>query len=164
MYAKTRSGNANQLQNASNLRLVHNSDPTDKSTRTARTTSPTEARRAHVRAQLESHVSGSGGAIAAAVAAIQADGAIDLLLVGIEPEHAARLADGLDTLSERLRAHSRTRGRQRRERGRILLPFLTTLSFAGLTYLNDVAWLDLVLSIGSQITAQWLTARSFTRR
>lgn len=114
-------------------------------------------RQAHLRAELTSSIFADGSAIAAALATAHTDGSIGLSIIGVEPEHALRLADGLDQLSHRLRLHAQRESPKPKHRGAAPIAIVCALSFAALTYVNDIAWIDAALSIAAQLASAWIS-------
>jgi hypothetical protein len=143
------------------LRLVHS---------TADKNSPEDAlnpaidfqkeRQAHLRAELTSSIFADGSAIAAALATTHTDGSIGLSIIGVEPEHALRLADGLDQLSQRLRLHAQRKSPKPKHRGAAPIAIVCALSFAALTYVNDIAWIDAALSIAAQLVSAGIAQKA----
>ncbi len=91
--------------------------------------------------------------IAAALAALRPDGSVDILIADVEPEFADALADGLETIAQRLRAHARKRFRGRADSGFASLAVLLPVVFAIATYFNEVAWLDAAITLASHFSA-----------
>lgn len=139
------------------LQLISNNDEIFSRAQWRPTSLPTATRQQHLKTEIGRHVFAANSPIAAAAAFVSADGEIELSIIGVEPELASDLADGLDRLADRLRAHERRTRRNGRQDGRIFLPALAALPFAALTYINDIAWLDAVLIIAAQIASAWLS-------
>lgn len=101
-------------------------------------------------------------AVAAATAYITADGTVGTAAAGIEPVMAAVLASELRSLTALLDRHAstppRTRNR-RRQRGSGIAILISAVGFIAATYINDVAWIDAVLSLAAQIVAAMLSSR-----
>lgn len=114
------------------------------------------ARQSLLRSEITSHILEHDCPIAAALVVIRPDGATELSIVGVEPEQAGGLADGLDQLATRLRLHAKRRPVRPTMRGAASVTAIATLAFAMVTYVNDIAWLDATLSLVAQITAAWL--------
>lgn len=93
--------------------------------------------------------------VAVAVAVLMRDGSMDLSAVGVEPEYAGLITSGLDRLSRALRAQ-RDASKAKRWRGSISLSLATCIGFIAATYLNNVAWLDALLMLLSQLSAVYL--------
>jgi hypothetical protein len=109
-----------------------------------------EARRASVRQVLKTHTDDCTTApVAAALVSLRADGSVDLLTVDIEPAFIDSMVEGLEILTERLRAHGRSRQRPNwhGESGFGTLLTLIPLVIAAATYINDVAWIDAALTL-----------------
>ncbi|MEM5461604.1 hypothetical protein VSR69_43605 [Paraburkholderia phytofirmans] len=139
------------------LRLIHST--ADKNSREESLDPAIDSRKerqAHLRAELTSSIFADGSAIAAALATAHTDGSIGLSIIGVEPEHALRLADGLDQLSQRLRLHAQRESPKPRHQGSASLAIVFALGFAALTYVNDIAWIDAALSVAAQLTSAWI--------
>jgi hypothetical protein len=158
MNDKTVYGAAERSRPGRKLRLVHS---------TADKNFPEDAlnpavdfqkeRQAHLRTEVTKNILADGSAIAAALATAHTDGSIGLSIIGVEPEHALRLADGLDQLSQRLRLHAQREPPRPKHRGAAPIAVVCALGFAALTYVNDVAWIDAALSIAAQLASAWIS-------
>jgi hypothetical protein len=122
---------------------------------------PVAIRRNSVRQRLTAHLDDDDTApIAAVLVSLRADGTVDLVTADVEPEFAEALSDGLATAVQRVRSHGRIRAsRSDNESGAATLFALIPLTFIAATYLNDVAWIDAVLSAAAQVTASFLSRR-----
>lgn len=99
-------------------------------------------------------------AVAVAAAFIDIHGNIGTIATAIEPEMAASMASELRTLADILDTHSSKRTRMRRgERGAAALAIVCAIGFAAATYINQLDWLDAVLSIAAQLAAAAITKR-----
>lgn len=156
MNDKTLPHSAKRNQIAGELRLVHSDKGSSRPPETASPdATPTQARLAHLRAELHQQVFLNDTALAAAIAVAHSDGAIDLSIIGVEPEQANQLADGLERLANRLRSHASLRPNLRKSRGAVVSSLACMLAFAALAYFNDVAWIDAVLSIAAQVASTY---------
>jgi hypothetical protein len=99
-------------------------------------------------------------AIAGATVLLHADGTVRVTAKGIDPEVASQIADELDDLSDIIRSHA-TRSRRARslQRGFFRLLPAISMSFLTATYINTIAWLDVALMLGSQLSVIALQAR-----
>lgn len=122
---------------------------------------PVAIRRDSVRHRLAAHLDDDDTApIAAVLVSLRADGTVDLVTAEVEPEFAEALSDGLAAAAHRVRSHGHMRaGRSGNETGAATLFALISLAFIAATYLNDVAWIDAVLSAAAQVTASLLNKR-----
>jgi hypothetical protein len=103
----------------------------------------------------------SAPAVAVAAAFIDADGHVGVAAAGIEPEMAACLARELRILAATLDTHSlKQPQRNPRQRGGAATALLIAVCFAAAAYINDIAWLDAVISIAAQIAARLDAKRS----
>ena len=123
------------------------------------------ARQFAVRAEITARLLESEHPTALAVAAVCADGALQLSLISVDPEQASLLAEGLDRLTSQLRHHAlSTRGSPARVDGFGTTSVLIALAFMGLTYFNDVAWIDAALSLTAQMLSAWMSRKDIRRR
>ncbi|MFM0736792.1 hypothetical protein PQQ51_06060 [Paraburkholderia xenovorans] len=150
-------GAAERSQQGRKLRLIHSTaDKTSREKSHDPAIDSRKERQAHLCAELTSSIFADGSAIAAALATAHADGSIGLSIIGVEPEHALQLADGLDQLSQRLRLHAQRESPKPRHQGSTSLAIVFALGFAALTYVNDIAWIDAALSVAAQLTSAWI--------
>ncbi len=141
-----------------NLRLVH----TTSHPRRESSPSPNEfllARQSLVRDEVTSRLLRDDCPTAAAFVAACPDGVIELSLIGVEPEQALMLANGLEQLASRLRLHAKRRPVRPKIEGAASITTVAALAFAATTYINDIAWLDAALSVAAQLTAAWFVCR-----
>lgn len=117
----------------------------------------------HLRA-LSSTIDRCGVAVATVV--LMRDGSIDLTGIGVEPEYTSLVASGLETLANALRARRPNRKPKPKWRGSVSVQLAATIAFMAATYMNDIAWLDAVLSLFAQLTAGyfWWLGRKFRTR
>lgn len=102
-------------------------------------------------------------AAAAALVAVDTTGNIRLITSGIEPEMAYCVADELRKLATRIEEFgSRHRRQKRSQRGFGTTAALATIAIAAATYVNDVAWIDVALSLTSHVIGA-LIGRSRSR-
>ncbi|MDR6408522.1 UNVERIFIED_ORG: hypothetical protein ABIC62_001912 [Burkholderia sp. 1595] len=115
-----------------------------------------QARQSLFRSEIASRMLGHDCPTTGALVLIGPDGAIEMSIIGAEPEQSDLLADGLDQLSARLRLHAKRRPLRNKIRGAASIAALTALAFSTLAFVNSIAWIDAALSIAAQITAAWL--------
>lgn len=91
--------------------------------------------------------------IAFATVLLSQDGTVTLAATGIEPEFAPAIESGLLDLQSRIRAHRlRNQPRPRGSAGRIgMIPLLST-AFLAAIFINQIAWVDVALSLAAQLT------------
>ena len=113
--------------------------------------SATQKRTRAVRRHILEHIDAEDSpAAAAALVAVDTTGNIRLITSGIEPEMAYSVADELRKLATRIEEFGSQHRRQRRsQRGFGTSAALTTIAIAAATYLNDVPWIDVALSLTS---------------
>jgi hypothetical protein len=140
---------------AAKLRLVHPAGSPRRESPPAPDT-PLLARQSLLRDEVTSRLLGDDCPTAAAFVFACPDGATELSLVGVEPEQAEMLADGLEQLASRLRLHAKRRSVRPKIEGSASIATIAALAFAAMTYINDIAWLDAALSVAAQITTAWL--------
>ena len=96
-------------------------------------------------------------AIATATAWLDGQGTIGVAVACIEPEMAPTFAHELRQLANEIEQHQRTRQKLSRLRGSVTLMALSMTGFACATYINEVAWIDVVLSCTAQAVALYFT-------
>jgi hypothetical protein len=94
------------------------------------------------------------------------DGSTDLSAVGVEPEYTSLVTSGLETLANALLLRRSGRTPKPKWRGSLSFQLAACLAFMAATYLNDIAWLDALLSLLAQLSASyfWRLDRKFRAR
>lgn len=113
-----------------------------------------------VRTQLERLLfDPSNPAVAASTTWLDAQGTMGVAAACIEPEMAPSFAHELRQLANEIEKHQRAGQKRWRQRGSAVLLALSMTGFACATYINDVAWIDVVLSCAAQAIALRFTLR-----
>ncbi|WP_133167942.1 hypothetical protein [Burkholderia gladioli] len=97
---------------------------------------------------------------AAALVAIDIAGRVKLMASGIEPEMAARVAEGLRDLADRIDRFGAPRtAPMHNQRGVGTLGAIATIAIAAASYINEVAWVDVALTLASHALGAYLSRK-----
>ena len=99
--------------------------------------------------------------VAAAMVYLDVNGCIGVAAAGIDPELAPRIAQELRDVARVVELHQFARREKLNSQGgSASLLLLSAIGFIAATYVNEMAWLDSVLSCAAQISALFLARRS----